>query len=300
MSKNNIQIGNQKVHFNTAEVNGNVVMINEESYYHISNYDTMRPFFMSIVSNSDHWMFISSNGGVSAGRKNSDNAIFPYYTDDKITELAHTTGSKTIIKVNTGDVTKLWEPFSDSYSGIYEVSRDLYKSNLGNKIIFEEHNKDLNITFRYEWNSSDNYGFIKKSQLINHNQFKVNCEVLDGMQNILPSGIGEDLQKAYSNLVDAYKRSQLQEKSGIGIIALSAIIVDKAEPSEALKANLAWSLGVDNPIYLVSSLQLNTFKKGLPIDQETDVKAEKGAYFTVEKVYLDAGANKEWMYAPFK
>lgn len=297
MSKNNIQIGNQKVHFNTAEVNGNVVMINEESYYHISNYDTMRPFFMSIVSNSDHWMFISSNGGVSAGRKNSDNAIFPYYTDDKITELAHTTGSKTIIKVNTGDVTKLWEPFSDSYSGIYEVSRDLYKSNLGNKIIFEEHNKDLNITFRYEWNSSDNYGFIKKSQLINHNQFKVNCEVLDGMQNILPSGIGEDLQKAYSNLVDAYKRSQLQEKSGIGIIALSAIIVDKAEPSEALKANLAWSLGVDNPIYLVSSLQLNTFKKGLPIDQETDVKAEKGAYFTVEKVYLDAGANKEWMYA---
>lgn len=297
MRNNPIFIGNSASNFTKNEVKGELVDFNGEKYYKISHHDAMRPFFMSIVSNSDHWMFISSNGGVSAGRKNSDNAIFPYYTDDKITELAHTTGSKTIIKVTTNEVTKLWEPFSDNYAGIYEVSRDLYKSNLGNKIIFEEHNKDLDLTFRYQWNSSDNYGFIKKSQLINHNNVTVNCEVLDGMQNILPAGVGEDLQKASSNLVDAYKRTQLQEKSGIGIIALSAIIVDKAEPSEALKANLAWSIGIEKPIYLVSSLQLNTFKKGLPVHQETDVKAEKGAYFTVTKLSLNTGANKEWMYA---
>ena len=55
---------------------------------------------MSIVSDANHWMFISSNGGLSAGRKNSDFSLFPYYTDDKITESAETTGSKTIIAVN--------------------------------------------------------------------------------------------------------------------------------------------------------------------------------------------------------
>jgi hypothetical protein len=33
----------------------------------------------------------------------------------------------------------------------------------------------------------------------------------------------------------------------LGIYALSAIIVDKAEPSEALKANVAWSLGLEKP-----------------------------------------------------
>jgi hypothetical protein len=42
-------------------------------------------------------MFISSNGGLAAG-KDSDNALFPYYSDDKITEGFDITGSKTIFK----------------------------------------------------------------------------------------------------------------------------------------------------------------------------------------------------------
>ena len=58
----------------------------------------------------------------------------------------------------------------------------------------------------------------------------------------MPYGVGSDLQNQSSNLVDAYKRSELEEKTGLGIFALSAIIVDKAEPSEALKANIAWSM----------------------------------------------------------
>ena len=60
--------------------------------------------------------------------------------------------------------------------------------------------------------------------------------MIDGIQNILPYGVGEGLQNAQSNLVDAYKKCELEDKSKIGIFSLSAIIVDKAEPSEALKA----------------------------------------------------------------
>ena len=47
------------------------VLIDNEKFFKISNSDNMRPFFMSIVSDSDHWMFISSNGGLTAGRRNS-------------------------------------------------------------------------------------------------------------------------------------------------------------------------------------------------------------------------------------
>ena len=68
-----------------------------------------------------------------------------------------------------------------------------------------------------------------------------------------------------SNLVDAYKKCELEADAGLGIFALSAIIVDKAEPSEALKANIVWSFGIDNPTYLLSSLQLDNFRKGKPI-----------------------------------
>ena len=53
---------------------------------------------MSIVSPYNHWLFISSNGSLSAGRKDSNNALFPYYTDDKITELQEITGNKQFLR----------------------------------------------------------------------------------------------------------------------------------------------------------------------------------------------------------
>ncbi|WP_430408686.1 hypothetical protein [Kordia sp.] len=271
------------------------VHIDNESFYKISNSDTIRPFFMSIVSDSNHWMFISSNGGLSAGRKNSEYALFPYYTDDKITESADITGNKSIFQVTKNNKEQLWEPFSERYEGMYEVTRNLYKNNYGNKILFEEINHDLELTFRYMWNSSDQYGFVKKSKLINNSQETVHVSILDGIQNVLPFGVGADLQNASSNLVDAYKRNELEESTGLGIYALSAIIVDKAAPSEALKANVVWSLGFDNARYLLSSLQLREFRKRHPIQQEIDVKAEKGAYFINADVSLDASESKEWI-----
>lgn len=296
MRNNPVFIGSNIAKFAKSEVKGELVDFNGENYYKISNHDAMRPFFMSIVSDSNHWMFISSNGGLTAGRKNSDSALFPYYTDDKITESKDITGSKTIIKVHLEDKDILWEPFSDRYLGVYNISRNLYKNVYGNKVVFEEINHDLKLTYSYSWNSSDIYGFVKKSEFINHNDSAVKISVLDGLQNILPATVGEDLQKASSNLVDAYKRSELKQETGIGIIALSAVIVDKAEPSEALKANIAWSLGLENPKYLMSSRQLENFRKGIAVQQETDVKAEKGAYFTVSEMEINPGTNKEWYF----
>ena len=88
------------------------ITIDDEIYYQISNNDAMRPFFMSIVSDSNHWMFISSNGGLTAGRKNSEYALFPYYTDDKITESADITGNKSIFKVYKDTQEFMWEPLA--------------------------------------------------------------------------------------------------------------------------------------------------------------------------------------------
>ena len=271
------------------------VEIKGEAFFKIDNIGSLRPFFMSVVSDSDHWMFISSNGGLTAGRRNAEYALFPYYTDDKITEMADITGSKSVFQVTENDKLYIWEPFSNRYEGRYQITRNLYKNTFGNKILFEEINHGLNLTFRYQWNSSNTYGFIKKSQLINNGTSKVAVSVLDGIQNILPYGVGSYLQNNTSNLVDAYKRSELEPASGLGIFALSAIIVDKAEPSEALKANIAWSMGLEKPKHLLSSLQLQKFRQGFPVEPESDIKAEKGAYFINAKVTLMAGEEKEWM-----
>ena len=265
-----------------------------ESWFKIPNHDSMRPFFMSIVSDSNHWMFISSNGGMTAGRKNAQFALFPYYTVDKLMDLAHTTGSKSIFKVAKDGKTHVWEPFSKRDAGKYETTRNIYKSRYGNKVMFEEVNADLKLTFRYQWNSSNLYGFVKKSSLINDSDQDRNVTVLDGIQNVMPHGINPDLQTSSSNLADAYKRHELVDESGIGIFALSAIIVDKAEPSEALKANVAWSLGLENPTHLLSSLQLDQFRELEPIEEETDVKGEKGAYFITSDINLSANDSADW------
>jgi hypothetical protein len=265
-----------------------------ESYFKMSNHDIMRPFFMSIVSDANHWMYISSNGGLSAGRKNPEYALFPYYTDDKITESADITGSKSIFQVHRNGQVEIWEPFSERFTGKYDISRNLYKSIYGNKIIFEEINHDLGLTFRYQWNSGKIFGFIRKAELINMSNQECKISLLDGIQNIMPYGVPSDLQRSTSNLVDAYKRSELEPDSGIGIYALSAIIVDKAEPSEALKANIAWSIGLKDVNYLLSSGQLNRFRQKDKIQGEKDIKGEKGAYFVSSDIALPGNSSKKW------
>ncbi|MBC7525876.1 MAG: hypothetical protein H7239_15750 [Flavobacterium sp.] len=294
MSKSQLQfVKNEK---EAKAVKLNIVSIDGEKFYQITNNDTMRPFFMSIVSDSNHWMFISSSGGLTSGRKNAEFALFPYYTDDKITESFDITGSKSIFQIHHNEEIHVWEPFSDRFSrNIFLVTRNLYKNRYGNKVIFEEINHDLKISYRYQWNSSNKYGFVRKSEVINHSETDYQINLIDGIQNILPYGVTSDLQNAASNLVDAYKRSELHQQSGLGIFALSAIIVDKAEPSEALKSNIVWSLGIKNPSYLVSSLQLSKFRNKQTVNQEVDVKGEKGAYFINSQITLKENSKQEWM-----
>jgi hypothetical protein len=270
------------------------IRIDNELYYQISNVDKIRSFFMSILSDSNHWLFIGSNGGLSAGRKDAEHALFPYYTDDKIIESAELTGSKTIFRIQKDGRVHLWEPFSIRYANLYNLQRNLYKSAFGNKIVFEEINVDLNLIFRYQWSTSDQYGFVRSCKLINTGATELPIALVDGIQNILPFGVGSALQNQRSNLVDAYKRSELAVESGLGIFALSAIIVDKAEPSEALKANMAWCIGFENPKHLLSSLQLDNFRNGIAVNEETDVKAEKCAYFIQADFILEAKSEKDW------
>ena len=152
-------------------------------------------------------MYISSTGGLTAGRKNPDTALFPYYTDDKINESAEITGSKTILHVSKGGKIYLWEPFSDRNKGVYKLERSIAKSTIGNKLIFTEKNFDLGLTFSYAWMNADDFGWVKKSKLTNENEEAVEVYLVDGLQNILPAGIDRLTQNTFSTLVDGYKKT---------------------------------------------------------------------------------------------
>jgi hypothetical protein len=266
-----------------------------ESWFMIEQVDALRPFLMSIVSQSNHWMFIASNGGLTAGRKNAEFALFPYYTDDKLIDFAHVTGSCTLIRVQREGKTVLWEPFSPFQQNQAGITRNLYKNRYGNKVLFEEINAELGLTFRYQWNSSHRFGFVRRAELINSGKSAVSAYVVDGLQNLMPAGVGSALQATTSNLVDAYKRSECLPGSNLGLFALSAIIVDRAEPSEALLANTVFGNGLSTEAVLLSSRQLQAIRGGAVAAGERDVKGERGAYFNAATVSLKPGSSQTWM-----
>lgn len=94
-------------------INGEFVSIGGKDFYRIDNYDRLDPFLFTIASSNDIWFYLSSNGGVTAGRQSAEYAYFPYLTEDRMCHSTDT-GAKTLIKVNRNGAVKLWQPFTES------------------------------------------------------------------------------------------------------------------------------------------------------------------------------------------
>lgn len=287
-------------------ISGRYLTINGEKYYLIENYDQMQPFFISLASDTDLWMYISSTGGLTCGRRNPEQVLFPYYTDDKVTENYEHTGPKTLIRLlstpnspllstlNSQLSTIVWEPFSDRYLGLYNIRRTIAKSVTGNKLLFIEQNLDLGLTFSYEWAAADRFGWVRRAMLHNDTDRPIEVELLDGLQNVMPSGVEQKTQNVFSTLVDAYKKTEQVAGTGMVLFRMEAILVDRAEPSESLRCNSIYTLGLQNAEYLTSSRQLDAFCKGEPIAAEPESKGVRGATFAHIKQTLNAGESRTW------
>ncbi|MGC9975074.1 MAG: hypothetical protein ABSC36_06805 [Gaiellaceae bacterium] len=256
-----LAIGATPLRRDPKAVSGGLVDLNGERFYRVSNCDGMPPFLVSLVSDSNLWLFAASNGALTAGRRSPDHALFPYTTDDRLYDSSESTGPKTVLRVFQGDTACLWEPFSQRYEGLYNISRNLYKSVLGNKIIFEEINEDLGLSFSYAWLLSDRFGFVRRATLASLSEEPLSIELLDGLQNLMPHGIVRRFQMEFSTLGDAYKLGELEPETGLGLIRLNAIPVDLAEPSEALRATTVWSYGLEPSARLLSTVQLDRFRR---------------------------------------
>ena len=279
---------------NNNAVFGEFIDFAGERYYAIHNVDKMEPFFISVVSDKDHWLFISSTGGLTAGRVSPETALFPYVTVDKIHESAPHTGSKTIVRVKAKQQQNYWEPFNREQDGRYAFSRNLYKNRLGNKLCFEEVNHDLQLAFRYTWLTSDSYGFSRQCELQNLGRKAISIDVVDGLQNILPAGAPRFAQTNTSNLVDAYKWTELDEQTGLALFTLYSGITDRAEPSESLRANTVFCLGLDSQEVLISAAQLRSFRQGEMLEQEVQRRGIRGAYLVNASLELAPQTSKHW------
>ncbi|HEY1205832.1 MAG: hypothetical protein ABSH46_12590 [Bryobacteraceae bacterium] len=278
----------------SRKVEGGHIDIGGERFYRIVNYDAMPPFLMSLVSDSDHWMFVSSTGALTAGRRDPDHALFPYYTDDRIHDSQDQTGGKTIVLGTRGGRTSLWEPFSQRYEGLYRITRSLAKNVYSNKIVFEEVNHDLGLSFSCAWMTSDRFGFVRRTALVNLGGEPIDIDLLDGIQNLMPYGLTRRFQMEYSTLADGYKENELDPATGLGLFKLSSIPADRPEPSEALRATTVWSEGIEPAHRLLCAAQLDRFRQGLAVEDETLIRGRRGAYFIHSRLALPARERKEW------
>ena len=263
------------------EVLGQFITINGERFYEIANYDAMQPFFISLASDTDLWMYLSSTGGLTAGRRSPDEALFPYYTDDKITENYEQTGPKTIVVVESqkSKVKSFWEPFSVHQQDKHEIRRKIAKSLVGNKLVFCEENVTLGLRFSYLWAPAGKYGWVRRATMENMTDTPCNIELLDGLQNILPSGVERKVQNEFSTLVDGYKKTELVEGTSLALYRMEAILVDRAEPSESLRCNTVYCLGLSRSAVDVGSLCLGDLREGKPFQPQSETKGVRGAYF---------------------
>lgn len=272
--------------------NGAWVELDGESFFRISDAYSIPEFFICLTSSSDHWMFVTSAGALTAGRCDANRALFPYYAADKIIDSRWVTGPRTIVRVNTESESGIWQPFFGRIAAGSGCVRNVYKNRLGNKLWLEEINSALGLAFRYRWTFSHQSGFIRTSRITNLGSQAQQLEIVDGIQNVMPYGIDQNFQLRFGNLADAYKKNELI-KPGIGIYYLSSIPTDRAEPSEGLRATVAWNTAKPERI-LLSDEQLEKFLAGEQVEAEQDIRGRRGAYLLNFQLDLAAGTTSDW------
>ena len=282
---------------NAASRNGGLVSVDGHELLRIAGFDRLPPFLMSIPSDTDLWMFVSSAGGLTAGRTDADGSLFPYVTVDQLHDAHHHTGPVTLLRVRRGNGPEaLWEPFAAAGNGDPAIERNLYKAPLGTPVVFEEIHHGLQLAFRCRWAACDAFGHVRTATLENIDGH-AHVTVLDGLRNVLPCGAPLALYQHSSSLVDAYKRNEADPATGLGIFSLTSRISDRAEAAEELRANTVFAHGLAGARVALSAEAIETFRRGGEVAAESRSNGRRGNYLVLAPLELEPGASATWRLA---
>ncbi len=255
----------------------------------VDGVESIKPFIMHLTSSSDIWAFIGSNHCITAGRKNPDHALFPYYTQDKLIDMVGSCGSLSVIRYQD----EIWIPFEDSLNPPTHIRRSVIKSISGTKIALSEYNDLLNLKIVVTWTSSKRFGILRNVQLINTGINVIRLSLIDGIQNILPPSVDEQFQNRFSNLADAYKYSERLEDQ-LAVYSLSSIPTDRAEPSESLSATTVWSAGVLVTKHYLSKDSIGKFVSNQPRESDSELRGRPGCYLIESELEIEPGSLQSW------
>ena len=239
-----------------------------QTWYRIDNIQDAPPFFVALASDSDVWAFVSTAGSLAAGRRDAEGSYFPYETVDRIHLRWEHTGPRTWIRIPDGDRVELWQPFAPRLEGDGGV-QSVWKNLSGTRLRFSDVHPSGRLRFEYEWSTAASLGLVRSARLVApHGPCQV--QVLDGLLNLMPPGVGVTRSTTLSSLTDAYKWNESAAGARLGLFALYAQIWDRADPKESFEALVAWHAGLPaDSKTLLSSYQLAEFCRSGVVQAET-------------------------------
>ena len=275
-------------------LSGGFVEDGGDTWYRIDGIESTPPFFVALAGDSDLWVFASTAGSLTAGRRDPDGAFFPYETVDKLHRRWEHTGPRSWILVEEGSGAVLWEPFAPRLDGT-AGRRSVWKNLSGTRLRFREVHPSGRLAFQYEWSSEASLGLIRTARL-EALQGLVSVRVLDGLLNLVPPGVSFEHASTMSSLADAYKWNEAAAGGRMGLFTLYAQIWDRAEPKESFQALTAWHAGLPaGTRSLLSALQVGAFCRTGQVQAETLTRGQRGAWLVNFSATLSPQAGAmEW------
>jgi hypothetical protein len=278
---------------NAEALQGRFVDDDGQTWYRIDGFDLAEPFFIALAGDSDVWAFVSSAGSLAAGRRDAEGAFLPYETVDRIHRRWEHTGPRTWIRIAEGDRVALWQPFAPHPEG-GNGARSVWKNLSGTRLRFCETHPSGRLHFEHEWSTAAGLGLVRSARLRAVPGGAVRVEVLDGVLNLMPPGVGVKHAATMSSLADAYKWNEAAAGGRLGLYALYAHIWDRAEPKESFEALVAWHAGLPSGSRtLLSDAQVRAFCRGEGVQAETLARGRRGAFLVQFDARVDADG-LEW------
>lgn len=220
----------------------------EKKYTHvIENYQLKKPFssFLSGVAGEmgiPLWAYYVNRGQLisSFGVRNKNGAIMEFYPANLAYHYVSKTGFRTLVKLN-GKVTEFFK--EDNPNQKLLIDQDKVS------IIEENNHLQIGVKITYFTLPNENVAaLVRKVEIFNLNHEEKELEVVDGLAQILPSGIEYGAYKAISNLLQSWM-SSIEESNHV-FYKMRSSTGDQAEVSEVVDGNFYMTFGLTNKKYV--------------------------------------------------
>lgn len=217
------------------------------------NYQKQKPFssFLPGIAGKKGiplWSFYVNRGQVitSFGRRDKNGAILEFFPANAAYMYTKTNGFRTFIRVD-GIIYEFFK--EDGLNQTLYVEKDSVSISEINEAI------EIKVTVKYFTLPNEKIGaLVRKVTFENLSLRKKQIEVLDGLTQILPSGIDYGGFKAISNLLQSWM--DVDFKTGYAFYKLRASTGDSAEVNEVTDGNFYLSKLENEPVQIIADIKL--------------------------------------------